>query len=115
MRWIAALCLILLAGLALSACQPGEPEGSLPPVGERLIAVQQAQCEADGGTWGKIPDAEGHVCYRRTRDALKSCRVESDCESFCLARSRTCAPTVPFFGCHDVLTSSGMVSTVCVD
>lgn len=107
----------VIVGMAflLAACEPTEDRDAPPPVGEALIAAQAAQCAADGGNWGRIPDAAGFVCYRTTRDAFKPCLRESDCDGFCLARSRTCAPTKPFFGCHEVLSSNGTVSTVCVN
>ena len=39
----------------------------------------------------------------------------TDCDGMCLARSRTCSPIKPLFGCQDVLADNGTVGTVCVD
>ncbi|RVV98823.1 hypothetical protein EKE94_07960 [Mesobaculum littorinae] len=112
------LTLSLLFPLAmLTACQTGEdagPEAALPPVGESYVAVQKAQCQADGGRWGRGGKA-GHVCYRTPQDANASCSSADDCSSHCLARSRTCAPVTPLFGCNEVLTSGGYPATICLD
>jgi len=105
------------AALALLvACQPGDGS-DLPPVGEELVAVQKARCEARGGIWGRAGSegAAGFVCFARTRDANQSCERGSDCAGLCLARSRTCAPFDPFLGCHEILTESGARATVCTD
>ena len=48
-----------------------------------------------------------HSCITPTRDAGKSCRKAGDCEGLCLARSRTCAPIEPLFGCNAVLQEDG--------
>ena len=107
------LAFLLSALLALSACLP-EQEGRLPPVGEDAIAAEAARCSDTGVNWGRAPSG-GFVCYRPTRDANRACTRDSDCQGFCLARSRTCAPVTPFFGCHEVLTSLGARATVCTD
>jgi len=104
----------VLALVLLSACQPGET-GDLPPVGEELVAVEKARCEARDGIWGRASDAGGFVCLERTRDANTSCTRGTDCQGLCLARSRTCAPVDPFLGCHEVLTDSGARATICTD
>ena len=51
----------------------------------------------------------------RTRDGGKSCKRERDCEGLCLARSRTCAPIQPLFGCNDILQDNGVMVTLCID
>lgn len=108
---------LLLAVLALSACDdaPEDDAAALPPVGERLVALQEAQCRDDGGRWGRTPSGSGYVCYRDTRDGNQSCLRATDCEGVCLARSRTCAPVTPYFGCHEVLTAGGVRATVCTE
>lgn len=118
MGWIgrnSAIGLALAALLVTAACQTDTAEGDLPPVGEELVAVQKAECEGDGGIWTRGGLSSGFVCLQRTRDANQSCRTGSDCEGFCLARSRTCAPVTPFLGCHEVITDNGRAATVCVD
>lgn len=103
--WLAAL-------LALGACR--EEAGDLPPVGEDRVAAQEIACIADGGRWGEAALPGVFVCYRPTRDAGKACSHDGDCQGFCLARSKTCAPVSPLFGCNEVLGASGRPSTVCV-
>jgi hypothetical protein len=116
-RWRSVLLglLSLVALAVVAACVAND--GDLPPVGEELMALEKARCEAGGGVWGRGGAASrgGFVCFRPTRDANQSCRRDSDCESFCLASTRICAPVKPLFGCHDVLTESGARATVCVD
>ena len=103
-----------LVALALTAaCQP-EPE-RLPPVGEELVALQRAQCEADGDIWGRAGAEGAFICFRRTRDAGQRCTRADDCSGACLARSGTCSPLDPLIGCEEVLTSSGTRATLCVD
>lgn len=113
---------------------PGDPAEATPPaavpapVGETDPAdpVQAAEpavvksraqvaCERRGGTWSRIGDSDSRACVRRTRDAGKECRRDSDCQGACLARSRTCAPIDPLFGCNDVLQDNGMRVTLCVE
>ncbi len=54
------------------------------------------------------------ACEVSNEDAGKSCSRDSDCEGFCLAESKTCAPKSPMFGCHKVLPD-GREATICVD
>ena len=53
--------------------------------------------------------------FRQTRDAGKTCRRQTDCETECLARSRTCAPITPLFGCNPVLQADGREVNLCID
>lgn len=106
----AAVLPVLLA-FVLAACVPEE---TLPPVGAEAVARDQALCSARGGIWG--PGGKGgFACLTRTRDAGRQCRADTDCQGYCLARSRTCAPVTPLFGCHEILTASGARATLCVD
>ncbi len=105
--------LLALAALALSGCQPEEDR--LPPVGEELVALQQARCEADGGIWSRAGAEGAFACFRRTPDAGKRCTSAGDCSGACLARSGTCAPLDPLIGCEEVLTASGARAMLCLD
>ena len=97
--------------LALAGCN--EDAAELPPAGEELVAQRAAQCEAKGGRWGE--GLKGTMtCFQKTRDANDPCETKNDCEGFCLARSRSCAPVTPLFGCNDVLGVGGAESTVCI-
>ena len=55
------------------------------------------------------------TCIRTTRDAGKSCDSKTDCEGECLARSRTCSPIKPLFGCNPVLMDTGAEVTLCIE
>lgn len=105
--------LAVLALMAVSACR--EETAELPPVGEDRVAVQELTCLAEGGRWGEGSRPGIFVCYRNTEDAGKACTRDGDCQGFCLARSKSCAPVTPLLGCNDVLGASGARSTVCVD
>jgi len=109
---VAIAAALVLAGF-LAACEE-EAEG-LPPVGEDRVAADELACIADGGRWRRGGKAQTLVCYIETSDGGNACSKEGDCEGFCLARSRTCAPVTPLFGCNEVLGASGARSTICVD
>lgn len=79
------------------------------------LSPEQATCLAKGGTWAKVGMAGLHSCVTPTRDAGKSCRKADDCEGLCLARSRTCAPIEPLFGCNPILQADGTEATLCID
>ncbi|MBD3765388.1 MAG: hypothetical protein IE927_11870, partial [Rhodobacterales bacterium] len=55
------------------------------------------------------------TCVRPTRDAGRACTRQTQCQGYCLARSGTCAPFAPLFGCHDVLQADGRRVTLCLD
>jgi len=108
---------IVLAILALTSCKPEEQrlDSGLEGYDPHLVEDQRAACLEKGGRFGKAGVAGTFLCYENTRDGYKSCQRGSDCEGLCLARSRSCAPVKPLFGCNDVLTDNGLVSTVCID
>ena len=76
---------------------------------------EQLTCEKRGGTWGKAGKSGGKTCIKRTRDAGKQCTKQSSCDGVCLARSGTCAPVTPLFGCNEILQNDGSRVTLCVD
>lgn len=92
------------------AAPPAEEPPPPPPK-----SAAQIDCEGRGGTWGRAGDSIAMTCFRKTRDAGKSCRRESDCSTLCLARSRSCAPVTPLFGCHQILQDDGRAVTLCLD
>lgn len=75
----------------------------------------QLKCERQGGNWGKAGASSARACIKRTRDSGKQCRKQSDCDSVCLARSGTCAPVKPLFGCNEILQNDGRRVTLCVE
>lgn len=106
---------LLLLGVASCLPEGGISRKPTAPVGtEAHFDQQKAACESKGGRFGAGPTGL-QVCYRPTKDANQACTRESDCEGICLARSRTCAPVTPLFGCNEVLTDTGQEATLCVD
>jgi hypothetical protein len=75
----------------------------------------QIACEKDKGIWTKTGQGEARACIRKTRDSGKACDSKTDCQGECLARSRTCAPFRPMFGCNAVLMDNGAEVTLCLD
>lgn len=105
----------VICATLLAACQEDGPMSSADAVGvPDLFRIAAEQCTKDGGRWSPAPGKATHVCYTTPRDAGKLCRVASDCEGHCLARSRTCSPIEPFYGCHEVLTDGGIQQTLCI-
>lgn len=104
-------CVFLLA-----SCQEDGPAASTAsePVPD-ILSKAQAQCERSGGTWGLTPGKATFICYRNLSDAGKLCSGADDCKGLCLARSRTCSPIEPFYGCHEVLSKGGVLQTLCIE
>lgn len=93
-----------------------EPEVAEPVVIDPVLLTPEAlACQRRGGQWTKIGEGEGRSCVRRTRDAGKRCDADRDCQGVCLARSQTCAPVDPLFGCNEVLQDDGRRMTLCLD
>ena len=106
----------LLAAGGLTACLHEEmTEPDQPLIGASAVEAQRAACETDGGTFGTGGITGALVCYRPTSDAGKACSASTDCTTECLARSRTCAPVEPLFGCNDILDALGRTVTLCRD
>ena len=106
---LAILCLFL-AGLA--ACREAAPAPPASPDPSFAVSAEEA-CLRDGGRWTARGTSGGMICLRTPRDAGRACQAASDCEGLCLARSRTCAPVIPLFGCQDILDRTGTRVTVC--
>jgi len=91
---------------------PTQAAPAIPPA----LAAAAAACARTGGRLG--PRGAGnasYACFSTPRDAGKSCSKAGDCSSACLARSLTCAPLQPLFGCHEVLTDRGQRVTQCLE
>jgi hypothetical protein len=103
--------------LTLAACLPGRtpPEPTAEPGTPEFVQQQRAICEADGGRFSPGPGGSTRVCFRTPEDANAFCTTGADCEGLCLARSRTCAPQVPLFGCHEAIMENGLRATICLD
>ena len=97
---------------------PAAVEPTAPPVAEepaRVLGPEELACVTEGGQWSVAGKAGGMSCVRVMRDAGKSCRKKSDCEGDCLARSNSCAPIAPLFGCNEILQDNGAMVTLCID
>lgn len=104
-----SLSILLLAAFQEDDAETASSDADVPDI----LAPQRAACEEDGGRWGAVPGTITFTCFRITKDANQPCETERDCEGLCLARSRTCAPQKPFFGCHEILSASGLRQTIC--
>ncbi|WP_209425572.1 hypothetical protein [Pararhodobacter sp. SW119] len=91
---------------------PSPAEADAPPLPPFLAAEARA-CEARGGTLRPRGTGGLWSCVRAMRDAGRACRSGADCEGLCLARSGTCAPFEPLYGCHEALDRTGRSQTVC--
>lgn len=87
------------------------PEEPAPPP----MSAQEQACVKKGGTWAAAGKSGARACVKTTRDSGKHCSKASDCEGACLARSNTCAPINPMFGCNDILQDNGAMVTLCID
>jgi hypothetical protein len=89
------------------------PEADVPAPPPKSDA--QRACERKRGNWSRIGKGELRACIFTTRDGGKSCDQESDCEGACLARSRSCSPIRPLFGCNEILQDNGAQVTLCIE
>ena len=105
--------------LAVAATAPAmaqdAPAEAAPAISEPPKSASQIACEEDGGTWARAGAGGGMSCVRQTRDGGKQCDSKTECQGECLARSRTCAPIQPLFGCNAVLMDNGAEVSLCID
>ena len=101
-----------VAEVTSPAAQTLSAEETTPAV---LKSPEQLQCEKKGGTWARAGKSEARTCVRQTRDGGKQCTRGTQCEGLCLARSRSCAPLAPLFGCNEILEDDGRRVTLCID
>ncbi len=107
------------------AAEPAEPQPDAAP--DPIVAPvaapsppplkseSQQACERGGGAWVSAGTSGTMSCQTPQRDGGTQCRRDSDCDGQCLARSRTCAPFSPLFGCNDVLQDNGQRVTLCIE
>ncbi len=86
-----------------------------PPAAAKPKSESHLACEKRGGNYVPLGKSGALTCQMPTRDAGKQCRKESDCDGVCLARSRTCAPAKPLFGCQSILQEDGVRVDLCID
>lgn len=94
------------------ATEPPAAETAPPPPPK---PPQQIACEKKGGQWATAGQSGIKTCLARTRDSGKRCTRGTQCQGECLARSNTCAPYKPLFGCNDILQDDGRRVTLCID
>lgn len=105
-----------LIGLLLLTAACREQVADTPAlIGPELVDQQRASCEKAHGRLGQGGKAGVLTCYMDTKDNGKQCTKAGDCEGDCLARSGTCAPVTPLFGCNEILAENGARMTQCVD
>ena len=100
---------------AAQAAAPAEPPAAPPEIPAALKSASQIACEKDKGRWARAGEGGGMACIYQTRDGGKRCDSKDDCQGECLARSRTCSPIRPLFGCNAVLLDTGAEVTLCLD
>lgn len=90
------------------------PVAALPPPDTPMLVQQRAACEREGGNM--MPRGAGvFACVHPTGDGGRLCDAASDCEGLCLARSGTCAPMAPLYGCQEVYTTQGQRERLCTE
>ena len=107
--------LLIIAATGLGTCAKDTEDSDQPIIGQAVVEQQRADCEDKGGRFERGGLAGGLVCFIVPPDAGDGCTKESDCTTFCLARSRTCAPVSPLFGCNEILDDLGRSVNICVD
>ncbi len=100
------------AALADQPAQPATPAATEP---EPPKSAEQLLCEKAKGLWLSAGDTGANYCASLTRDGGKACHRKGDCQGQCLARSGTCAPITPLYGCNDILEKDGGEVTMCID
>jgi hypothetical protein len=97
-----------------TASEPApKPDLAATPVTPKT--EMQLACEKKGGKWFKVGKGDKRACVHQTKDAGKRCERESQCDGVCLARSGTCSPLKPLFGCNEILQDNGARVTLCLD
>ena len=91
------------------------PPEAAAPVPEAQKSAAHLACEKKGDLWVKAGTSGAFACVKRTGDAGKRCTTGKQCQGECLARSGTCAPYRPLFGCNDIFQDDGVRMTLCLD
>jgi hypothetical protein len=105
----------------VAVAEPIKPDATPAPKADLEAAPETPQsemelaCRKKGGNWSRVGKGSLRACVFQTRDGGKRCKKESDCDGVCLARSGTCAPIKPLFGCNEILQDNGARVTLCID
>ncbi len=110
---------------ATTTTKPPEPEPETPVAPEPApaevappaapLSPAALACQKRGGRYIKTGSGDLRACVKVTGDGGKACKRETDCTGSCLARSGTCAPVAPLFGCNEILQADGRRVTLCLD
>ncbi len=100
---------------APTAATAAAPPVTPPPPAAPPKSKAQIACEKGNGAWVNAGTTGTSVCQTALRDGGKQCSRDQDCEGQCLARSRSCAPYTPLFGCNEVLQDNGQRVTLCIE
>jgi hypothetical protein len=103
-----------VAGATVEATEPA-PKPDLTDIPVTPKSEKQLACEKKKGRWAKVGKGDARACVFQTKDSGKRCERESQCDSVCLARSGTCAPFKPMYGCNEILQDNGARVTLCLD
>lgn len=109
------------AAPAVAAETPSPPEPAPEQVTEPAAPAapptspEARACQRMGGVWIRAGTTGLMTCQRQTGEGARACRRASDCAGDCLARSGTCSPVAPLFGCNEVLDDLGRRTTQCVN
>jgi hypothetical protein len=100
-----------------SEADPGSPapKADLAATPVTPKSEMQLACERKKGSWSGIGKGGARACVFQTRDGGKRCDRESQCDGVCLARSGTCSPLKPLYGCNEILQDNGARVTLCLD
>ncbi len=103
------------AAEAEKAAAPEEiaPLEEAPPA--EVKTPGQIACEKGKGRFVRVGSSSAFTCIRPTRDGGKRCTRAGNCEGVCLARSGTCSPFTPVFGCQEILQDDGLRITECIE
>lgn len=102
-------------GIADAAVAASDAATAADVVPEVLKSPQQLQCEKQQGVWSVAGDTGARICVYQTRDGGKACTKGTQCQGQCLARSGSCSPITPLFGCNEILDDDGRRVTLCID
>jgi len=99
---------------SLKAADTGEAEAVIDPPPPSPDDIFRAGCASVGKGQATRTGSGELVCVRAAKDAGKRCKASTDCrDSLCLARSGTCAPITPLYGCYDILSATGARQSYC--
>ncbi len=95
-----------------AATETPPAEAAPPPA---LLSPAALACKKKGGRYIKTGSGDLRACVKVTGEEGKRCTRETDCSGSCLARSGTCSPVTPLFGCNEILQADGRRVTLCLD